>query len=115
MDSWTSAMPPLPAEEWRQVLAEHEVAVVHFLAVWSVPDRMLNKVLEQVRPEFEHIAFFSCDVDSDSAVEVFAANGVMTTPTFCFFLKGQQRALLIGCPNADQLRAKLREWLAAST
>ena len=113
--SWTSAIPPLPEEGWQQVLAGHDVAVILFWAEWSPPDLMMGKVLQQVQPEFTSIAFFSYDLDSQSAVEVTDACGVITNPALVCFFNGKRHDSLIGYMKARQLRAELRQWLGAST
>ncbi len=113
--NWTSAMSPLPHEGWQQVLAAHDVAVVFIWAEWYVLTRAMDKELQVVRSEFETVAFFGCDLDSQPQVTADVTGGMASNPMLACFFNGQRHDISFGYLNPEKLRAKLREWLAAST
>jgi thioredoxin-like negative regulator of GroEL len=115
MDDWTSSLPPLEAAGWEQVLASHQVAVVHFWAPWSVVDRPMDKAIQETRLEFETVAFFSFDTTPEEHWTILQHFNICTLPHLICFFNGQEHARSVGYINAEQLRAKLHEWLAAST
>ena len=113
MARWEPEMQPLTAENWRQEVTAHEVAVMFLWAEWSPQDLALGKMLRQIRPEFASVAFFSCDMDAEP--EVPQVLGVLTNPALICFLNGERHDTSIGHISARQLRAKLRQWLSTST
>ena len=109
-----ATVPVLPQEDWQPTLAAHAIVVVHFWVSWSPPDLAMSKVIQQVRPDFAEITFFYVDIAGDGA-KLANHFGAFQTPVLVCFLNGQEHARSLGFLNAELLRAKLREWLAAST
>lgn len=109
-----TTVPVLPQESWQQALAADAIAVVHFWVSWSPPDLAMSKVIQQVRPDFAEIAFFYVDIDGDGA-ELTNHFKAFQTPVLICFLKGRPHETVIGYLGPDKLRAKLRQWLTAST
>ncbi len=115
METWQPSTPALTLSNYEQLLAEHKVVVVHFWAAWDIHARPMDVSLQKMRPELDSIAFFSCEIYTAAGEIIAALNGVFTTPTLLCFLNGQHHDTSVGYLRPEQLRAKLSEWLAAST
>jgi thiol-disulfide isomerase/thioredoxin len=114
MKAWISITPALPAQGWQQVLAAHRVAVAVCWTPWAQADFAMAPILRGVQPEYPAIAFFSADIAGEGA-ELAQWFSQYHTPALLCFFGGQHHDTHVGFMNEDALRAKLREWLEAST
>ena len=113
--AWELENPKLTADNFWAEVAAHPIVVVHFWATWNQSDRMMDGVTQNVRPEFEAISFFAFDSGPEESWDILHHLGIYSLPTLICFLNGQEHARSVGYLNPKLLRAKLREWLAAST
>ena len=113
MEPWQPWAPPLPKAGREEVLAALPVAVVHIYTTWNGADWAIAPVIKHVAPDYSEITFFSVDIDEEP--EFADRFREWHVPVLHCFFSGQLHGTSIGYLSADLLRAKLREWLAAST
>ncbi len=89
------------------------VLILHYWAIWDLPDREMDKRLIGLREEYaDRICFRSCDVDrveNQSFIQ-----GIANIPALGCFIGGKWFKSLIGLRSDEELRSVLDNWLAAA-
>lgn len=108
---WSPSTQPVTGATFAEVLASYPVVVVHFWAVWNQPDRVMDALLQQLRPEFANrIEFRSCDIDDLDAVPIISRARVLNIPTLACFIRGRHHETRVGLRPEQDLRTKLTAW-----
>ena len=93
-----------------EVLESGTPVLVDFTAAWCPPCRVMKPVLAEIAAERPDIDIV--EVDVDESMEVAAAFGVLSMPTFMLFRGGRAVATLVGARPKRRLEADLAEGLA---
>jgi thioredoxin 1 len=95
-----------------EVLQSETPVVVDFFANWCPPCRALGPILDQLSTEFAgQIKFVK--INSDEEPSLAQAYNVSALPTLIFIEQGQVVGDFAGLPQANELRAELKQWLQA--
>jgi len=88
-------------------LAEHDLVVVKFGAVWCGPCKAMAPMLEKAAEEFPGISVVEVDVDKSPALA--AQFNIRSLPTVVAFKKGQVMWGKVGLPPQSAFRKDLTE------
>src|SRR3989337_1515320 len=89
-----------------EVLTASEPVLVDFSAVWGVPCKMLDPIVEQLAHEWAgKIKVVKLDIDHNP--EIAMQYQVMGVPTLMLFVDGQPSARLSGYQPKERILAKL--------
>ena len=89
-----------------EVLAEARPVLVDFSAVWCVPCKMLDPIVEQLAQEWtDKVKVVKLDVDNNPNIAM--QYQVMGVPTLMLFIQGETRERLVGYQPKDRIASKL--------
>jgi thioredoxin 1 len=92
------------------VLEAERPVLVDFTAAWCPPCRVMQPVLAAIDAERDDLDVV--EVDVDDSIDVAAAYGVLSMPTFMLFDHGAPVLTLIGARPRKRLEAELDDALA---
>lgn len=99
-------------EEYEAFARQSGVAVTHFGFGFNAFDRMMQRNLIELEPEFqEKVVFGWVDVDKNELIELAARIDLVNTPTLIYFRNGEQAALEIGMRPMDEIRRRINNVL----
>jgi len=106
-----SSIPKLfEAEFETEVLKSSLPVVVDFTAVWCVPCKMLEPVVEQLSQDWGgKVKFVKMDVDDNSNLAM--KYGVMGVPTLILFVSGNPVQRLSGYQPKDRIISKFGSYI----
>lgn len=88
-------------KNFKELVAENEIAVVKFGAVWCGPCKMIEPVLDAVSEQKPNVTIAKLDVDNDG--EIASEFQVMSLPTTIFFKNGEKVKSVTGFIPEGQL------------
>lgn len=101
--------------EYESLTRKAGVTVVHFGFAWNSFDRMMQRTLLELQPEFsETVAFGYVDVDNNGTVELLKTIKLVNVPTLVYFLNGEQQVVEVGMKPMDEIRTKIKSLLTGS-
>ena len=93
------------------VLDSETPVLVDFWAEWCVPCHMVSPVVEEIgREKAEKLQIAKLNIDENP--DVTRRYGVMSIPTLVLFIKGEERARLVGARGKDALLREIDPHLA---
>lgn len=99
--------------EYESLIQNKEIVIVHFGFAWNSFDRIMQRTLFELQPEFdEMVAFGYVDVDNNATVELLKIINLFNVPTLVYFLDGEQQAVEVGMKPMAEIRAKIQNLLA---
>ncbi len=98
-------------EEFDKLIKEDKPTLVDFFASWCGPCKMQSPIIEQVKKAVgDEANVIKVDVDGDS--DVASRYKIQSVPTLIIFKNGEIKWRDSGLHQADDLLAKLREYMA---
>jgi thioredoxin-like negative regulator of GroEL len=99
-------------EEYETFTHQSGVVVAHFGFGFNAFDRMMQRNLIELVPEFSGKAIFAwVDVDKNALIELAAQINLVNTPTLIYFQNGEQAAIEIGMRPMDEVRRRINSIL----
>lgn len=93
-----------------EVLSADIPVLVDFYADWCGPCKMMAPIVEQLAEEYDgKIKVGKCNIDEEE--EIRARYGVMSIPTMKIFVKGEEKASMVGAMSKDALEAQIGQVL----
>ncbi|WP_304611667.1 thioredoxin [Paramuribaculum intestinale] len=97
--------------EFNDIIKDSKPTLVDFFATWCGPCKMQGPILEQVKAIFgDSVNIIKIDVDRNP--ELSATYHIRSVPTLILFVNGEAAWRGYGLHQADQLEAKLREFIS---
>ena len=91
----------------REVLEADVPVLVDFYADWCGPCKMMAPLVEQLAGEYEgRVKIGKCNIDEEETIR--ARYGVMSITTMKIFVKGEEKASLVGAMTKDALEDQLK-------
>lgn len=95
-------------EEHNEFTQQDGVRVVHYGFQWNSFDRMMQRNLLELAPEFgEKAAFGYVDVDQNATIELIQRINLVNVPTLVYFKNGEQQLIQVGMRTMDDIRNTL--------
>ncbi len=96
--------------EFNDIIKSSTPTLVDFFATWCGPCKVQGPILEQVKAKFgDAVNIIKIDVDRNP--ELSAAYRIQSVPTLIMFKNGEAGWRGYGVHQADQLKAKIREFI----
>jgi thioredoxin 1 len=95
-----------------QILKADKPVLVDFWADWCVPCHMVSPAVEEIgrdKAQVMQVAKLNVDDNPDTARRY----GVMSIPTLILFVKGEERARVIGAKPKDTILREIEEHISA--
>lgn len=93
-------------DNFKSILAENDVVLVDFWAIWCGPCRMLGPTVDEIAADYEgKVAVCKCNVDD--ADQVAAECGIRNIPTLMYFKGGQLVERSVGVVSKADIAGKL--------
>lgn len=109
---WEPNATPIGPAELPDVLAEHEVVLIHFWASWNGYDRVVDERIHHLLPEFNGaVASFACNFDDANNHKICSDWNVTNVPTIVAFRHGEKRKVVVGVRSRHELRQIVAEIL----
>ena len=91
----------------KEVLEADVPVLVDFYADWCGPCKMMAPFVEQLAGEYEgRVKIGKCNIDEEETIR--ARYGVMSIPTMKIFVRGEEKASLVGAMSKDALEDQLK-------
>lgn len=98
--------------EYDDFIKQNSLAVAHLGFGFNAFDRMMQRNLLELAPEFAgKIQFAWVDVDLNQTIQIAADANLVNTPTIIGFKNGEQQFALVGMRPQDEIRGKINELL----
>lgn len=99
--NWQPSTPAIEITALNEAMTQQPIIVLHGWAVWNGLDREMDKLLSELRPEYDdRIEFYSIDTDDDQYWKATKEWKVVTLPALVCLIDGQW----------FETRAGLRDW-----
>lgn len=99
-------------QEHDEFTQQEGVRVVHYGFQWNSFDRMMQRNLVELVPEFgERAAFGYVDVDQNATVELIQRINLVNVPTLVYFKNGEQQLIQVGMRTMDDIRSAINDLL----
>jgi thioredoxin 1 len=105
---WHPSTPAVDAESFNDLI-EGPPTIIHFWAPWNPYDKQLDAALEQLRPAYKRLRFFSANTDDTAFTPIVDAHHVAALPTLLCFANGRARGRFHGIETPEALKAFLDE------
>lgn len=93
-----------------EVLNSDIPVLVDFYADWCGPCKMMAPVVEQLSEEYDgRVKIGKCNIDEETAVA--EKYRIMSIPTMKIFVKGEEKASLVGAMSKEALADQLDQAL----
>lgn len=95
-----------------RILKADKPVLVDFWADWCVPCHMVSPAVEEIgrdKAQVMQVAKLNVDDNPDTARRY----GVMSIPTLILFVKGEERARVIGAKPKDTILREIEEHISA--
>lgn len=94
-----------------EVLQSELPVLVDFFAQWCGPCKMMGPLVEKMAEKYEgKMKIGKLDVDDD--MDIAQKYRVASIPTFIFFKNGEAVETFVGGMSANELEAKIQQFLA---
>jgi len=94
-----------------RVLDSETPVLVDFWAEWCVPCHMVSPVVEEIgREKADELQVAKLNIDDNP--DVTRRYGIMSIPTLMLFIKGEEKARLVGARGKDALLREIDPHLA---
>jgi thioredoxin 1 len=90
------------AEQFEQLLSDHEIVVVDYYADWCGPCKMLAPTIEEIASETDATVL---KVDIEAHQDLAGEAGVRSIPTIQFCKDGEEVERLIGVQEKEDIRS----------
>ena len=109
--SWSPSTTKVLPHEFDEVLARHNVAVVHFYASWNQSDVTMDQLLCEVAHTYKDRIFIgSIDTDDQENREKCKELRILNLPAIAAFVNGQHVETVVGLVSKESLNSKVEEW-----
>ncbi len=99
------------ADFQQQVLDSQTPVLVDFWAEWCVPCHMVSPVVEEIgREKGDALSVAKVNIDENPGVA--QRYGIMSIPTLMLFIKGEEKARVVGARGKDALLREIDPHLA---
>ncbi len=89
-----------------EVLGADLPVLVDFYADWCGPCKMMAPIVEQLAQEYDgKVKIGKCNIDEEG--EIAARYRIMSIPTMKIFVKGEEKASLVGAMSGEELKAQI--------
>lgn len=92
-------------EEFDNIIANNNVALVKFGAEWCGPCKTMHTVMEELEKNVEGVAI--CEVDVEEVEELTTKFRVRNVPTTFIFKSGEMVEKIVGTHSESELREKI--------
>ncbi len=93
-----------------EVLGADIPVLVDFYADWCGPCKMMAPIVEELSQEYEgRVRIGKCNIDEEE--EIAARYRIMSIPTMKIFVKGEEKASLVGAMSKDALKEQIERVL----
>jgi len=96
-------------ENFNEVVNKYDLVIIDFFATWCMPCKMLSSELETLQEKYPNIVVGR--IDCDQQMELAQKFKIYSIPDLFIFKKGNQVSNIVGYLSADELEAKLKEWI----
>jgi thioredoxin 1 len=101
-------------EQYENLTEQNGVAVVHFGFRWNSFDRIMQRTLFELKPEFgDKIQFGFVDIDNNETIELLQRINLVNSPTLVYFRSGEHLATHVGMRPMDEIRQRIQTLLEA--
>ena len=94
-------------EEFDNIIANNNVALVKFDAEWCGPCKTMHTVMEELEKNVEGVAI--CEVDVEEVEELTTKFRVRNVPTTFIFKNGEMVEKIVGTHSESELREKIEK------
>lgn len=96
--------------EFNDIIKNKKPTLVDFYATWCGPCKMMHPILEQLKEKVgDAVTIVKIDVDKNQ--ELAQVYNVRSVPTLIIFGDGEMKWRAAGVHTADDLEAKLKEYM----
>ena len=96
--------------DFNDLIKSSKPTLIDFLATWCGPCKMMHPILEQLKEKMgDSVTFAKIDVDKNQ--ELSSQYRIQSVPTLMIFKDGEMKWRAAGVHSADDLEAKLKEYL----
>ncbi|WP_295729875.1 thioredoxin [uncultured Muribaculum sp.] len=96
--------------EFNDIIKDKKPTLVDFYATWCGPCKMMHPILEQLKEKVgDSVTIVKIDVDKNQ--ELAQSYHVRSVPTLIIFGDGEMKWRAAGVHTADDLEAKLKEYM----
>ncbi len=81
---------------------EKKTCLLYFLSQWCGPCEILTPEIENLRPDFEHIDFYKCDIEKEKQLALRC--DVKYVPTIIFYKNGDEITRRAGAIPTTQIK-----------
>ena len=96
--------------EFNDIIKDKKPTLVDFYATWCGPCKMMHPILEQLRDKIGDSATI-VKIDVDKNQDLAQTFRVMSVPTLVIFKDGELKWRASGVHTAEDLEAKLKEYM----
>lgn len=96
--------------EFNNIIKDSKPTLVDFFATWCGPCKMMHPILEKLKEKIGDSASI-IKVDVDKNQELSAQFRVQSVPTLIIFKDGEVKWRAAGVHTAEDLEAKLKEFM----
>ena len=113
--SWKPSTTEVLPDAFGEVIAGHNIAVLHFWAAWNTYDVVMDQRLCEIANAYKGQIFIgSIDADNEENWERCKELRILNLPAIASFVNGQHFETVIGLPSDELLNSKVQEWLNAT-
>jgi len=104
-------------DEIEDFITRYKLAVIDFSAKWCSPCTFLDRVIEEILPEYKQKDVGFAEIDVDENIQIARELGIISIPSIFFFKDGQmcvfaddgghQHDRVVGALNKKQLTSLL--------
>lgn len=99
-------------QEHDEFTQQEGVRLVHYGFQWNSFDRMMQRNLLELAPEFsERAAFGYVDVDQNATIELVQRINLVNVPTLVYFKNREQQMIQVGMRTMDDIRSNIQTLL----
>lgn len=96
--------------EFNDIIKDKKPTLVDFYATWCGPCKMMHPILEQLKEKVGDSATI-VKIDVDKNQDLAQTFRVMSVPTLIIFQDGELKWRAAGVHTAEDLEAKLKEYM----
>jgi thioredoxin-like negative regulator of GroEL len=112
---WHPSTIRISPESFAQIVNEQKLIVLHFWAGWNMYDQLMDRILEEIVPQYSDRIFFGAvDVDCPGHAQRCLDLRIVNVPALVVFVHGRHIETILGMRSQEDIRRRLEEWLAVA-